>query len=112
MYRELTKVCKSLGSNIKSATSDHGKEFAHFKQIEEDNKVDFYFAHAYSPHERGTNERINRDIRGFISKGIKFETITNEELLDITWKLNTRPRKCLNWKTPFQVFYSKYENNF
>lgn len=39
MYRELTKVCKSLGSNIKSATSDHGKEFAHFKQIEEDNKV-------------------------------------------------------------------------
>lgn len=112
MYRELTKVCKSLGSNIKSATSDHGKEFAHFKQIEEDNKVDFYFAHAYSPHERGTNERINRDIRGFIPKGIKFETITNEELLDITWKLNTRPRKCLNWKTPFQVFYSKYENNF
>ncbi|RGM23267.1 IS30 family transposase, partial [Ligilactobacillus salivarius] len=55
---------------------------------------------------------INRDIRGFIPKGIKFETITNEELLDITWKLNTRPRKCLNWKTPFQVFYSEYENNF
>jgi IS30 family transposase len=112
MHQKLTEICKSLGPNIKSVTSDHGKEFARFKQIEKDNEIDFYFAHAYSPHERGTNERINRDIRSFIPKGIKIETITDEELSDIACKLNARPRKCLDWKTPFQIFYSEYENNF
>ncbi len=98
----------------RSLTSFNSEDKPYFREpnVKSYNKVDFYFTHAYSPHERGTNERINRDIRGFIPKGIKFETITDEELLDITWKLNTRPRKCLNWKTPFQVFYSEYENNF
>ena len=69
----------------RSLTSFNSEDKPYFREpnVKSYNKVDFYFTHAYSPHERGTNERINRDIHGFIPKGIKFETITDEELLDI-----------------------------
>ncbi|EEJ41003.1 hypothetical protein FC58_GL001732 [Limosilactobacillus vaginalis DSM 5837 = ATCC 49540] len=65
---------------MKSLTVDHGKEFADYRIIEEQADFPVYFAHAYSPHERGTNENRNRLLRRFIPKGKPIEEISDEEL--------------------------------
>ena len=51
------------------------------------------------------NEYINGLIRQYIPKGTSFENITPEYIQMIEDKLNNRPRKSLNWKTPDEVFY-------
>lgn len=104
MTKVLLMLAKELGSNLKSLTVDHGKEFANYKQFEQLTGKPMYFAHAYSPHERGTNENRNRVLRRFIPKGRRIEDISDEELALINWRMNSRPMKCLNWRTPIEIF--------
>ncbi len=70
-------------------------------------ECDYYFCHPYSSWERGLNEYINGLIRQYIPKGTSFENITAEYIQMIEDKLNNRPRKPLNWKTPKEVFNAK-----
>ena len=110
MTETIIQLAKSLGSNMKTLTVDHGKEFAGYQTIESETDVRVYFAHAYSPHERGTNENRNKLLRRFVPKGRRIEDISDEELAMINWKLNTMPLKCLNWKTPLEVFMANFES--
>ena len=71
---------------------------------QEQARIPLYFAHAYSPHERGSNENRNRVLRRFIPKDQPIEEITDDELIQIKWYLNSRPLKCLNWRTPIEIF--------
>ena len=57
MTKAILELNEELRGLIKSITSDHGKEFAGFKEIESCG-IAHYFAHPYAPHERGTNERF------------------------------------------------------
>lgn len=70
-----------------------------------------YFAHAYSPHERGTNENRHRVLRRFIPKSRRIEAISDQELILINWRLNARPMKWLNWRTPIEVFLEHLSKN-
>jgi len=63
-----------------------------------------YFADTYASWQRGGNENCNLWIRYYFPKGTDFSTITDEELKDVEWELNNRPRKRLNFKTPQEVF--------
>ena len=109
--KAILKLNEELRGLIKSITSDHGKEFAGFKEIEAYG-IAHYFAHPYAPHERGTNERLNRELRLHIPKNQPIESVTNEELTMISKYLNWRPRKCLGWKTPLQVFFGDLSEKF
>lgn len=104
MTRAIFELANQLGTNLKSLTVDHGKEFANYDLIEEKTGIPLYFAHAYAPHERGSNENRNRVLRRFIPKGKPIEEVTDEELVKINWYLNSRPLKCLNWRTPIEIF--------
>ena len=104
MSRTILSLANQLQDRLKTLTVDHGKEFAGYQTIEDQTKVKVYFAHAYSLHERGSNENRNRVLRRFIPKGGSIETISDEELIQINWHLNARPLKCLNWRTPIEVF--------
>lgn len=88
----------------KTMTADNGKEFTEFKVIEQGLGLKFYFANPHSPWERGTNENTNGLLREYLPKGSDFRTITDERLAEIERLLNNRPRKCLNYRTPFEVF--------
>ena len=55
--------------------------------------------------ERGLNENTNGLIRQYLSKGTDFNKLTDRQVLEIMDKLNNRPRKCLGYKTPNQVFF-------
>ena len=109
--KAILKLNEELRGLIKSITSDHGKEFAGFKEIEAYG-IAHYFAHPYAPHERGTNERLNRELRLHIPKNQLIESVTDEELTMISKYLNWRPRKCLGWKTPLQVFFGDLSEKF
>ncbi|MCT4379313.1 IS30 family transposase, partial [Leuconostoc falkenbergense] len=54
--------------NAKSITVDRGREFAKYNEIEQKLGIPVYFAHPYSPEERGSNEILNRYVRRFIPK--------------------------------------------
>lgn len=100
----LQKIIFSLPKKIKSITPDNGKEFSLYQNITKTFNIPFYFADPGSPWQRGSNEYTNRLIRYYIPKGTDIDKISEEKIKEIQDKLNNRPRKCLNWKTPNQVF--------
>jgi IS30 family transposase len=87
-------------------TADNGKEFAGHEKIKAALNADVYFAHPYSSWERGLNENTNGLIRQFFTKGSSFENITDKDVDEVMEKLNHRPRKTLNYKTPHSVFFA------
>lgn len=89
---------------LKTLTVDNGKEFAQFKQIEAATCMKIYFADPYSPWQRGTNENTNGLLRHYFPKGIDWRKVTDDMLATAVKKLNNRPRKCLNYRTPYEVF--------
>ena len=88
----------------KTLTVDNGKEFAQFKGIEEETGMKVYFADPYSPWQRGTNENTNGLIRHYFPKGVNWRTVSDQMLAKVVDKLNNRPRKCLGYRTPLEVF--------
>jgi IS30 family transposase len=94
-----TMKCETL-------TSDNGKEFANHELVAEVLKIDYFFAHPFSAWERGTNENTNGLIRQYFPKHSAFNTITQDDVIAVMDKLNNRPRKCLCFKTPIEVYQS------
>jgi IS30 family transposase len=92
---------------IKTMTFDNGKEFAGFKKLERWLNMRSYFAWPYHSWERGTNENTNGLLRQFFPKGMDFRPIRQSELDKAIELLNNRPRKCLNYRTPTEVFWGK-----
>ena len=92
---------------VKTMTFDNGKEFAGFKELERGLDMRSYFARPYHSWERGTNENTNGLLRQFFPKGLDFGTILQLDVDMALELLNNRPRKCLNYRTPTEVFWSK-----
>jgi len=89
----------------KTLTLDNGKEFADFERIEKETGLDVYFSDPYSPWQRGTNENTNGLLRQYLPKGSDLRLVSDEQLALVVKKLNNRPRKCLNYRTPHEVFF-------
>jgi len=87
-------------------TADNGKEFAGHEKIKAALNANVYFAHPYSSWERGLNENTNGLIRQYFTKGSSFEKITDKDVDEVMEKLNHRPRKTLQYKTPHSVFFA------
>ncbi len=92
---------------VKTITSDNGREFAKHQSIAQQLKADFYFAHPYSSWERGLNENTNGLVRQYFPKKHDFVTITDREINRVMERLNNRPRKTLGYKTPNEVFFKR-----
>jgi len=100
------ELMKSLPVRTHTITADNGKEFADHEHIAKELNTDIYFAHPYSSWERGTNENMNGLIRQYFPKKRSFVTITQQEIDFVMERLNNRPRKCLGFKSPNQVFFN------
>jgi IS30 family transposase len=108
--KEAQEVSKAIIARMKSdsvplfsITGDNGTEFSNHKTISDGLGVDFYFTHPYSSWEKGTNENTNGLIRQYFPKGTDFNTISESMLKEVEVALNSRPRKCLKYKTPAEV---------
>ncbi|MDY4022119.1 IS30 family transposase [Staphylococcus borealis] len=104
----IKQLISSLPNNaVKTITVDRGKEFSCYKNIESQFEVDIYFAEPYSAWQRGTNENSNGLLREFFPKKTDLAKVTQEELDYALNSINHRPRKCLNWKTSYEIFNSE-----
>lgn len=101
----IVKRLLPFASDVKTLTYDNGKEFALHQEIDKELQSNGYFAHPYHSWERGLNENTNGLIRQFFPKGKDLSDVTDEEIQRVMDKLNNRPRKCLGFKTPNQVFF-------
>jgi|TARA_B110000285_G_C14614337_1_gene376271 IS30 family transposase len=93
-------------SKLHTLTFDNGKEFSSHAIIDAILDSSSYFAHPYSSWERGLNENTNGLIRQYFPKGTDFDRITEDQIAEVEQKLNSRPRKCLERKTPASIFFS------
>ena len=90
-----------------SITPDRGKEFAkHAETSVALNNVQFYFPQPHQPWQRGTNENTNGLIREYFPKGTDLSKYSDEYIQSKVDELNRRPRKCLGYLTPYEVYYS------
>ncbi len=101
----ILKGLTPLASQVQTLTYDNGKEFALHQEIAKELDACGYFAHPYHSWERGLNENTNGLIRQYFPKGKDLSEVTDTEVQAVMNKLNNRPRKCLGFKTPNQVFF-------
>ncbi|WP_075643193.1 IS30 family transposase [Exiguobacterium indicum] len=89
---------------FQTMTTDRGKEFSCHERIQDSLGIPMYFADPYSSWQRGSNENANGLLREFFPKGTNFGMINKTELDYALSRINNRPRKCLDWKTAYEVF--------
>ena len=92
------------GLPVLSLSLDNGSEFAQFKELEASLHAPIYFAEPHKPWQRGSNENMNGILRFFFPKGFDFRSADDFTVQAIVDSINNRPRKCLNWSSPSEVF--------
>jgi len=101
IVRRLSKHPESL---VKSITYDNGSENVLHQAINEKLGSDSYFCAPYHSWEKGSVEQVNGLIRRIFPKGTDFNKVSANEINRVEKLLNNRPRKCLNYQTPYEVF--------
>ena len=107
MFNRLAKIPKKVR---KSVTFDNGSEFTQHQLL---NKIDVdtFFCDPHSPWQKGQVENANAFLHRFIPKKKPLKDFTDQQILDIQNKINNMPRKCLNFKTPAEVFHQHVFNS-
>ena len=91
-------------ARVKSMTYDNGLQFAAHQLVSSALGAKSYFAEPYKSWQRGTNENTNGLIRQYIPKKTSFAHVSQDDLKQIIHRLNHRPRKFLDYDTPFEAF--------
>ncbi|MBU2460758.1 IS30 family transposase, partial [Patescibacteria group bacterium] len=109
IYQETLKIHRKRKDKVIffSITYDNGVEFSYHDLITVDTGISIYFAYPYHSWERGTNENTNGLIRQYFPKGKLYDKIKKSDISEMENKLNNRPRKRLNYLTPYEVFVKK-----
>jgi IS30 family transposase len=89
----------------RSLTYDRGTEMAQHKLFTQDTGIKVFFADPYCPWQRGTNENTNGLIRQYFPKGTDFRKVNIVDIKEAEKRLNSRPRKALDFYTPSEKFY-------
>lgn len=98
------ELLRAHRGQCETITFDNGKEFAQHAFIADSLGADVYFAHPYHSWERGLNENTNGLLRQYFPKSTNLRKVSQHEVDDAVYRLNHRPRKCLNYRTPHEVF--------
>jgi len=111
VHRKIRDRLKELDEeHRKSITFDNGTEFARCHRLEKHLGMKLYFADPGCPHQRGTNENGNGLTRQYFPKGTDFRDVSHHEVREVENRQNNRPRRCLGYRTPAEVFFG--ENPF
>ena len=107
--KEMVKLLSTLPEKKRrTVTPDRGKEFSKHQLVTNMlNGLPFYFPDPHAPWQRGTNENTNGLLREYLPKSYDIAIPSDTDIANFVRKLNCRPRKCLEWKTPYEVFFHK-----
>jgi IS30 family transposase len=112
--RELTKVVTRMltgyMNHVHSITSDNRTEFADHQKIAKQLKTQFFFTHPYSAWQKGLIENTNKLIRQYIPKKTNFNLLTQQQIKEIQYKINNRPRQNLKFYSPKEMFFLSLQN--
>jgi len=101
----LIKTARKLPQELyKSLTWDRGKEMADHKRFTLATDIQVFFCDPQNPWQRGTNENTNGLLRQYLPKGIDVSTYSQAKLNAVARRLNERPRKKLDFRTPAEMF--------
>ncbi len=100
----LTELLEPIKRFVHTITFDNGKEFAFHKKIAEALSCNIYFAKPYHSWERGQNENANGLLRQYFPKAMSLVDVKMKQVIKAINKLNSRPRKCLQFRTPYEAF--------
>ena len=108
VHQKIKQRMKELDEERRhSITFDNGTEFARCQRLEKHLGMELYFADPGCPYQRGTNENTNGLIRQYYPKGTDFRDVSHPEARQVEKLLNNRPRACLGFRTPTEVFFEK-----
>jgi IS30 family transposase len=82
---------------VRTLTWDQGREMARHTDLTRMTGTPVYFADPHSPWQRPTNENGNGLLRRYFPKGTDLSLHTDEDLRRVEHRLNTMPRRSLNW---------------
>jgi IS30 family transposase len=109
VHQKIKERMKQLDEERRrSITFDNGTEFARCHRLERHLGMQLYFADPGCPYQRGTNENTNGLIRQYFPKGTDFRDVTHHEVREVENLLNNRPRACLGFRTPAEVFLENH----
>lgn len=100
----LTQLLEPIKRFVHTITFDNGKEFAFHEKIAEALACNIYFAKPYHSWERGQNENANGLLRQYFPKAMELAEVKMKQVIKAVDKLNSRPRKCLQFRTPYEAF--------
>jgi IS30 family transposase len=100
----IVRLLSPLKAWTKTITFDNGREFTEHMKTASELACKTYFAKPYHSWERGQNENANGLLRQYFPKAMELNNIAVDRVVVAIDKLNSRPRKCLDWKTPYEVF--------
>lgn len=99
------EMLRPFADRLRSITPDRGREFKAHQKISEALNTPLYYPDPHAPWQRPTVENLNGLLREYFPKGGSLCGVPDEQVALVQQKLNLRPRKCLGWKTPFEVFF-------
>ncbi len=92
-----------------SVTTDNDLSLQKHHALSQRIKAPLFFCHTYSAWEKGGIENLNRWLRRYIPKGSDISKLSTVFLAEVEQRLNAKPRKILNYKTPLEVFEFEFE---
>lgn len=99
---ETVRLTRNNAVKMGAITYDRGTEFAEYESIQKQTDCKVYFADAYSSYQRGSNENLNGLVRQYYPKRYDFKNLTQQQVTVVQDKLNNRPRKRYNYRTPVE----------
>ena len=107
LARTVIHLLSPFKEHVKSITTDNGTEFACHEMIGKSLGVTIYFADPYASWQKGAIENANGLIRQYVPKTETFEHVSHQQITKYSKRINIRPRKKLEFKTPHECFYEQ-----
>ena len=107
LARTVIHLLSPFKEHVKSITTDNGTEFACHEMIGKSLGVTIYFADPYASWQKGAIENANGLIRQYVPKTETFEHVSHQQITKYSKKINIRPRKKFEFKTPHECFYEQ-----
>ena len=107
LARTVIHLLSPFKEHVKSITTDNGTEFACHEMIGKSLGVTIYFADPYASWQKGAIENANGLIRQYVPKTETLEHVSHQQITKYSKKINIRPRKKLEFKTPHECFYEQ-----